>query len=164
MDEQQVRVIVKQEIQAAASASRFQIGNIPRHIHNDTDSPLAFQPILTYVGLLGVGSATAPVTVNILPKSWTVRYDGTGEYTVIHNLGSSIIYSCVASAAQSTNAFAPPVISGFANEVSFTWGDISNPGAKIDTGFYFILTVVNNKDTKIPSYYGSYATTGVSPF
>lgn len=161
MNEQQIRALIKSEIQQAANANRFQLASIPRHIHNGIDSPTAFQPILTYVGMVGVPINTDPVTVNILPTGWTVRYDGTGSYAIVHNLGT-VNYITIATCAQSTNVFGAAVVEAFPNEVSIAWGDIST-GTKADTGFVFTLTMYNNKRLTVPSYYGDSATTGIKP-
>ena len=40
--------IIRQEIQTTYSERRFQLGGIPRHIHNGLDAPITFQPILNF--------------------------------------------------------------------------------------------------------------------
>lgn len=150
MNEATIKQWIQQGIQQAASANRFTLGGIQRHTHNNVDSPYTFEPILTYVGIINYDG-----TYSLLPKGWTVVKDpaNLGTYYITHNLGT-VLYSCVASCFQSTNIFGVPVIEGFANEVDFTWGDVAT-GAKADTSFYFILTVINNKSTTLPSYVGS---------
>lgn len=238
MTPEQVAQIARQEIAKADNKKTFTATNQgTKHIHNGTDMPFVFQPVITYVGAVGQGissstvvviatgafsggetSATLtsnwiyatgiyitdfsngdqrsvtytnaattatwsgalsgaattdmiveqvqPITVNLLPTGWTVSYNGTGDYTVTHNLGansglpaSSVtypgLYTCVANAIQSTNIYPVSVISNFQNEVDFVWADIAT-GANADTGFNFSLTIVNNKKLPPPSYYGTF--------
>lgn len=167
MDDQAIKTLIQQEFQKSNSASRFQLTPTSSHNHDGINTPTTFQPILTYVGAIASDG-----TVLLLPQGWTVFKDtaaGDGIYYVTHNLSSSrgggvstaslaggtAFYSCTASAIQSTNIFAVPVVSAFPNEVDFVWGDIAT-AAKADTGFNFILTVINNRKTTIPSYYGQY--------
>lgn len=160
-DIQQVKALIQSSQQYSDAKNRYTLSPINGHNHDGINSPTAFQPILTYVGAIGSDG-----TVLLLPQGWTVVKDGglSGTYYVTHNLGGSdtanatrltAFYSCVANAIQSTNIFAVPVISAFTNEVDFVWGDIAT-GTKADTGFNFALTVVNNKKTSVPAYYGTY--------
>lgn len=152
MIDPEIQAYVKQEIQRQNSVGRFQLTPIQRHIHNNIDSPYTFQPILTYVGLVGYDG-----TAILLPKGWKITKDAAfaGVYTVTHNLGT-LLYGCVASASQSTNIYAVPVISAFQNEVDFTWGNVATD-LSADTSFFFSLTVINNKSQTLPSYVGTYA-------
>lgn len=154
MEKQEVLNLIQQQIQAASASARYQLTPVQTHTHDGINSPNVFQPILTYVGTVGSGSATSPVTVNMLPVGWSVRYDGTGIYAIVHNLGTNF-YTLVANAYQSTNIFAVPVIETFENECSVVLADIAT-GLKADTGFTFSLTVVNNKKTTLPTYYGNF--------
>lgn len=226
MTPEQIRQIVREEIQKSSSSSRFGLAPISRHIHNNIDSPFVFQPILTYSGLVGVGnsvtfvavtatgafvggevSATLTVawpyqtgqftttfsngdsravnytnssasvtwsgglsgaatvdmvadgvkaiTVNFLPIGWSVDYDLSGSlYTITHNLGTDF-YAITANSAQSTNIYGAPVIEGFADSLTIKWADAQTGGGGIATGFYFTLTVINNKKNTVPSYYGT---------
>lgn len=225
MTPDQIRQIVRGEIKKNDSGSRFGLSPIPRHIHNNVDSPYVFQPILTYSGLVGVGTAvnyvqvTATgafaggenaatltgawpyqtgqfttyfsngdtravnyangsasvtwsgglsgaatvdmvadgvnaVTVNFLPIGWSVEFDIVdGLYVITHNLGTTF-YAATASAAQSTNVYAVPVISHFDNTLELKWADVATAAATT-TGFFFTLTVINNKKNTVPSYYGT---------
>lgn len=116
---------------------------------------------ITWTGGLS-GAATANLTVsnvfqitpNLIPKGWTISYGGTGEYTITHNL-NTLFYTCIASAAQSSNAFAIPIIETFANEVTFTWGGGmlgDTEFSRQDTGFFFQLTTIANKNITFPTY------------
>lgn len=150
MIDQDIKNFVRQEIQASKAQDRFQLQPVQRHTHaGGADGPPVFQPAFTYVGLIG---STGEVL--LLPKGWSVTYDSTGVYFITHNLGT-ILYGCVASAAQSTNIYAVPVIEGFENEVDFSWADVAT-AAKADTGFFFSLTIVGNKPAQPPQYYGAY--------
>ncbi len=153
MDEQQIRALIRQEIQAGDSSSRFQLHPIQRHIHNNVDSPFVFQPIATYIGIVvwnGVSLLGAT-----LPKGWSVSRQNVGKYTVTHNLGASVIYVVNAAANQSTNELATPVFTYLPDSFSVVWGggaagDVSF--SFTDTSFSFVLTVINNRSTQLPSY------------
>ncbi len=144
-----IRQIVQQELHKTAQSNRFNVQNQGRHIHNDLDAPYVFQPILTYVGQIGSDG-----TVGLLPNGWTASWNGssTGAYSIFHNLNSRL-YGVVASATQSTNTPALPVINPFENQFDIDF--FSVVPSHQDTSFSFILTIINNKTTKIPTYYGS---------
>lgn len=154
MTPEQIRALVQSEIQQANAYARYQLTPVQTHTHDGINSPNVFQPILTYVGTVGSGSAIDPVTVNILPVGWSITYVSSGTYTIIHGLDTDF-YTCVVNAYQSTNVFAVPVIETFAKETSIILADVAT-GAKVDTGFTFSLTVVNNKKTTLPTYYGNF--------
>lgn len=154
MTDQQIIQLVLQTIQKNNNSSRSS--------STSSVTPIA-SSILTYVGLVGSDG-----TAILLPRGWSIFKDtgaGNGIYYITHNLGNvlsdssaskiSPLYTCVASAAQSTNIYAVPVIEGFDNEVDFSWADIAT-GTKADTSFFFSLTVVNNRNTTVPKYYGTY--------
>lgn len=148
---------IQQGIQQHASGARFGLSPIPRHIHNNVDSPYVFQPILTYIGVIGIGVANQnPVTINLLPKGWVVNWISLGHYSVTHNLDTTQ-YGCVATAAQSTNVYAVPVVSSFKNITYFTWLDAAT-GFNADTGLSFTLTVIGNRNTQLPVYVGTQIT------
>lgn len=146
MDTSQIQSLIRSEVQKISQVGRFGVSNTQRHIHNDIDSPYVFQPILTYVGEIGSNG-----TVGLLPQGWTVTYNGTGSYSITHNLGTRL-YSVVASAQQSTNSVVSPVLESFDDGFDANW--FTSSGAA-DTSFTFILVNINNKSTKLPSYYGS---------
>lgn len=147
MNEQDVRALIQQEIHKTSQSGRFNVTNTQRHIHNNIDSPYAFQPILTFVGSIGSDG-----TIFLLPKGWSASHDDVGQYSIVHNLGTRQ-YSVVTSALQSTNVVAVPVIQPLLdNSFSINWFNTS-PTIK-DTAFNFLLTNVNNKSQKIPTYYG----------
>lgn len=150
MDEQLVRQIVQQEIQKNNSGSRFGFNQIPRHIHNNIDSPFTFQPTITYIGLIGLTG-----TIGILPTGWTVEYTPTGDYVVRHNLNTNL-YSVVASPV---GVEAIIQIITDKNTVEF---DANGGGGPTDTPFYFILTNANNKSQTQLTYQTTvYTQTGV---
>lgn len=151
MISQELQQFIRQEIQKVATANRFQLTSIPRHIHNEIDSPLTFQPILNYIGFVPYdGNIHGAALETILPTGWTVTKNSTGNYTVKHNLGT-ILYSVVASASQSTNVKVSTVTTANANDVTFTWWDEN--GVAQDTSFNFVLVQINNKKTTLPTYY-----------
>lgn len=148
MDEQKTRQIVQQEIQKHASDARFTLNSIPRHIHNDIDSPYVFQPILNYAGIVVWNGVT--VIGATLPRGWSVSYVSTGKYIVTHGLPASAIYVVNAIANQSTNMLVAAVVTYFVGSFSITWGDTTP--AFYDTSFSFLLTVINNRSTQLPVY------------
>lgn len=148
MDEARIRAIARQEIQTASAAARFQLSPNNRHVHNNVDAPYVFLPYAVYAGFVPY-DLTASGLESILPNGWTVRYDATGYYTIVHNLGTSL-YALVADATQSTNAVVSPVVSPFDNEVTVAWFD--NTDTATDTSFNFVLVQVNNKSDTFPTY------------
>ena len=138
-------------IQKASAANRFQLTSSQRHTHNDIDSPYVFQPILTYIGLILInGTIAAPAAgayPGTLPTGWTVNHAGTGDYILTHNLNTTF-YACVASPLGTTTAVSLAVST---TQVEFAWFDTATQ-ALTDTPFMFILTTINNKKTKLPTY------------
>lgn len=135
---------IQQGIQNQASGARFGLNSIPRHIHNGTDSPPVFQTILTYIGAVNANGGIA-----IMPKGWGGS-GGSGNYTIIHNLGSSAIYSVVATANDFLDSAVICTINQTANNFTVsTWNVI---GVLVSCGFTFSLTVINNRSTTLPSY------------
>lgn len=105
---------------------------------------------------------TTPVTVTNGSASvtWTDALPGDsdsvnalvlaiGQYTVIHNLGSTG-YSVVATAQQGTNEKVVPVVTSLDNQFDIYWFDLS--GEFKLTSFDFILMQINNKSATFPSY------------
>jgi hypothetical protein len=127
-------------------AAQFAVPKVPYHEHNGVDSPSLNPPVATYIGF--VPYDITDVTLQyILPGGWSLRYDGVGIYTIIHNLGkisNQNFYAFVANATQSTNVVVIPVITTFENEVTATWFDVDGVTKK-DTSFNFILTIGNKK-------------------
>lgn len=140
-------------VQAGAAGARFGLNAIPRHTHNNVDSPYVFQPILTYVGFIPyTGNVINTVLQSLIPKGWTVVYNGTGSYSITHNLNTTL-YVVVASAQQSTNQIVSPVIEMFQNSFDVNWFD-TNPVAQ-NTSFTFNLTVIGNRSQTLPTYVGT---------
>lgn len=153
MNEQQIRSIVRSEIQAAASSSRYQLTSIPRHIHNDIDSPYALQPVLTYVGYVrsdGKLTTAVPGTESgIFPSGWSVTKTGTGTYKITHNLNTRnfiVVATCVSALA------AIEVSLHDATSVTLETFSFAPGATATDENFNFMLTVVSNKNQKLPSY------------
>lgn len=144
MNPQQVQQMINQSMAKLSQANRFNISSIPRHIHNDIDSPFTFQPVKTYVGSIG-----ADGTIGILPIGWSVTVESTGSYLITHNL-STAIYSVVASANFS---YAVPVLQPLQNSFEVIMEINGNP---TNTAFSFIMTVINNKATKTTQYGGDF--------
>jgi hypothetical protein len=148
-NEQQIIQMIQTEISKAGSNARFNVQGIPQHVHNNIDAPLVYQPILTYIGLVGLNGE-----VGILPTGWTVIYNGTGNYSIVHNL-NSFLYSVIAFPV---GVSAVGLATTDNNIAEFTWTD----GSAVDTPFYFILTQVNNKKVTLPTYQStSYTQRGI---
>ncbi len=150
MDEQQIRQIVQQEIQKSSNSSRFNVNSVPQIKINSLNTSNTPSTVFTYIGFVPYDGNIAGILEVILPLGWTVTHNGTGNYTVTHNLGT-ILYSVVASAAQSTNVKVSTVTTANENDVTFSWWD--ETGAAQDTSFNFILTQISNKRTTFPLYY-----------
>ncbi len=149
MNEQDVRRIAQEEIRKSNDSSRFGISTIPQTRVNNLNVTSSPSQVLTYAGFVPY-DISSPLLESFLPAGWSLRYTGTGEYTIIHNLGT-YLYSLVACATQSTNQIAVPVVSPFLNEVSIIW--FSNDGfAAVDTSFNFLLTQINNRKSSFPKY------------
>lgn len=151
LTEQEIRAIIQQEIRSSATSSRFQVKSIDQHKHNNIDSPATYSPVLTYIGFVPSDGNVNGGLEYILPKGWTLLYNGTGSYTITHNLGT-MLYSVVVSATQSTNNVVAAVISPFANEFDSNWFLSSDAITPTDTSFFFILTQINNKKSSLPQY------------
>lgn len=151
LTEQEVRAIIQQELRSNAASSRFQVKSIDQHKHNNIDSPATFTPILTYIGFVPSDGNINGGLEYILPKGWTLTYNGTGEYTLTHNLGT-MLYSVVATPTQSTNTVDAAVISPFTNSVDINWFLSDAAITPQDTSFFFILTQINNKKSSLPQY------------
>jgi hypothetical protein len=147
MNEQAIRALVQQEIKAHSSSARFGLNSIPRHIHNNVDSPFVFQPLLTYIGFVNYDGTSL-----FLPKGWTINYDGgsPGAYAITHNLSTSN-YAAIACAQQSTNTVVDVVISQFSSSIEFDWFS-AGAVAPADTSFTFIISLLNNSQQTNPLY------------
>ena len=144
-----MRQIAREEIDRLGTIGTYNTLQIPRHIHNGVDSPLLIAPTLTYGGYVFWNGVIAVGT--LMPKGWTVQTVGTGIYTVVHNLNTQF-YIPSASAIQSTNKIVTTVISPTVNDVTFTWFDMENVPAKVDTGFSFLIITVTNTVPGSPQY------------
>lgn len=149
MDENRIRQIIQEEINGYMDRQQYNFSRIPSHEHNGIDSPVLIAPTISYIGF--VPYMADPLLEYILPANWSVRYDSTGFYTIIHNLGKiseNNFYTVTTNATQSTGVIVVPVISMFENEVTIAWFDstLGTLGLKpVDTSFNFILTTGNNK-------------------
>lgn len=153
MNEQQIRQLVQQEIRNYTSGARFGLTTIPRHIHNNTDSPYAFQPILTYAGI--INDDGTPI---LIPAGWTVVHNGTGSYSIFHHLNPSIYadpsptFASVSVTPITRSSTAIPNAKCDASGIGVGMRDLA--GAGLDNGFYFIFVVANNSSPKVPLYTG----------
>lgn len=131
------------------SANRFRLTPTNRHIHNNIDAPYVFLPYQIYGGFVPYDGDVNGILESILPQGWKVVYNGTGDYSIVHNLGT-LVYSFVANATQSTNQIVTPVVSTFTDELQVIWFD--SAGAEQDTSFNFILLVLENNTANFPTY------------
>lgn len=141
MDDSSIRRIVQEEIRKSGTKSRFGLQSTNYHTHNSTDSAQIFQPIVTYIGLIG-----ATGTAGILPSGWSIAYAPTGIYQIQHNL-NSFQYSVVASPVGTTGIVD---INLDANIVEFDW--FTPASVAQDTPFFFNIVIVNNKKLNLPVY------------
>lgn len=140
MNEQEIRNLIRQEIQAASSERRFQLSPVPQHRHSGgADGSPVFRPYQLFAGFVPYDGDLAGILEVILPRGWGVTYNGTGDYTLTHNLGTAL-YSFVAVPNQSTNQVVSPVVETFKNEVAVGWFD--SAGARQDTSFNFVLMLL----------------------
>lgn len=147
MNPEQIRALVRQEIQANSSASRFKVNTTPRHIHNNVDSPFTFQPILTYIG-----EVNADGTAVLLPNGWTSVGSGTGVYTITHNLNSTY-YRIVANPSDPyIGVFCTIGTRGKNTVVVKTFVPSAGSYAATSASFSFILVITNNRSQTLPSY------------
>lgn len=164
MDEQQIRQIVREEIRGSDSSGRFGLNSIPRHIHNNIDSPFVFQPIMTFIGLIAADGVPAAI-----PSGWTVEIATvnliTNTYVITHNLdqqsssgvttdGSpSALYSVVTQVEAVANQFYAPQVVEYKNLFTVNW--YNSAGSTEQISFNFILTLINNKSVTYPKYVGT---------
>lgn len=160
MSPDQIKQLVQQEVQIQMSGSRFGLTTIPRHTHNNIDSPNVFSPTLTYAGevLAGDYGVTSPTPI-LLPKGWTVGYVTTGSlagaYQVTHNLGTSQ-YAVVVSASPGNPAVLNQVfVNVEENPANFLVIFANSSTFPIDCGFTFTLTQINNRKANLPTYVSS---------
>jgi len=135
-----IKQLVIQTINSQMSA--YSTAKVPYHTHNGVDSPPIQQPTFIYLGLIGLDG-----TIGILPNGWTVTYNGTGDYSITHNL-NTFFYSVVASP---TGLTADVDITTDNNTAEFSWFQ-AGTGTPQDTPFYFILTAISNKSI-VPATY-----------
>ena len=140
---QQIQQMIQQAIAKNAQHSAFNLTRIPRHIHNDIDSPAIYQPVKTYIGSIGLNG-----DIVILPIGWSVTVNGTGDYTVTHGL-TDAVYSVVVSPNFSDALFQVSPLQGSFGVTMFNRLNISQ-----DTAFTFLMTVINNKNFKTTQYGG----------
>lgn len=133
----------------ADAANRFRLTPTNRHVHNNTDAPFVFLPYQIYGGFVPYDGDVNGVLEAILPRGWTVTYNGAGSYSIFHNLGT-FNYIVVATASQSTNVVVACVSESFENQVDFNWFDTSS--ANQDTSFNFILILLNGNSATFPTY------------
>lgn len=144
MDENKIRQIAREEASRTAALSRFSINSIPFHTHNGTDSNPISSPTIVYAGNVAYIDTFVGSGQFYLPTGWTVVQTDTGVYTVTHNLGT-LLYSCTASAVQSTNQIVSHIITPLANEVTFSWFESNAAFTRLDTSFSFVLVQINNR-------------------
>lgn len=150
-----IRQMVRSEIEIQASAKRFGLVPIPRHTHNNVDSPFIFQPEITYVGIVDHNGIAL-----LLPKGWTAEQTAfSGVYKVTHNLPPGTLYVVSAIASADSGSGHDSVSYSQGSDTSsisfFVFNTIAGTGVVCD--FYFTLTVINNKSAQLPTYTGTLA-------
>lgn len=149
--EQQIRAMMKDEIQKSNNSGRFNINPNQQLRQNPLNTSSTPTSVLTYVGLVLINGSTNPPSAGaaggVFPSGWTIDHGSTGDYLITHNLGTGA-YAVVASPIGTTTAVE---IESNDNQVEFTWFDTFSKAAT-STPFFFILTVVNNRRTSFPTY------------
>lgn len=151
-NEQQIRQIIREEIQAQDIRSRFGLQSIPYHTHDGTDAPFAWAPYQSYIGFVPSDGDINSILGSFLPQGWNLSTSGTGVYTIVHNLGTNL-YAFVADASQSTNEKVAPVVAPDAvgNQLTISWFRCTD-GTGQNTSFTFILTSIGNINSIPPAY------------
>lgn len=157
MNEQQIKALIQEELAKSNQHTKFGLQPIPRHTHNNVDSPYTFQPILTYGGVINTNGTAA-----LLPRGWTVIGGGvdgtggsTGVYTITHNIGS-MAYSVVTTPLDELDVGTIPQILIAKNAFIVTM--FAPLGGANNTNFTFILVNPNNKSAFVPQYTGTLIT------
>lgn len=140
---------VKQLIAQDNVANRFRISPSNRHVHNNIDAPFVYLPYQIYFGVFPYDADAGGDIESILPNGWTIETQGTGEYVINHNLGNAT-YSFVATASQSLNNKAFPVIDCFQNQIGIVW--FNENGTAVDTSFNFMLVLLQATNGTFPTY------------
>jgi len=128
--------------------TQYGVSKVPLHYHNGVDSPVIIRPDVTYIGFVPYEPPYDTTTAYqfVLPGGWSAVRNGTGDYTITHNLGlaSNInFYSVVAQATQSTNEKVASVLSMFENTFDLLWFRCTD-GVAVNTSFTFQLVTGNN--------------------
>lgn len=142
MDKQEVIALIRSEMARADSANRFRLNPTNRHIHNGTDAPFAFQPAMNYGGIVqldGLGLA--------LPTGWSVVYNGTGSYTIVHNLNTTFYVAMVSPILSITLPIAS--VTPGDDRFDVTWTNTQDDMAS-DTSFSFLLVDLTNRNDTPP--------------
>lgn len=140
---------IQGEIAAHATGARFGLNSIPRHTHNNVDSPYTFQPILNYVGIVESNAVVA-----LFPKGWKLTKTATGQYTITHNLGLSALYTIMVTIHDEGNSASAGVQTPITNRNAFVVDTYNSLGA-VNNGFHFLVTVINNRSQTLPIYIGT---------
>lgn len=146
MTPKQVQQMIQQALAKNSQANRFNMSFVPRHIHNNIDSPYALQPILSYGG-----NITATGSINFLPLSWSITHPMTGTFVINHNLNTLLYVAYVVP--QGTEGVGVGIVQAL-NTLSISLFNVANLDP-IDQPFTFMLTNLSNRTVKIPRYHGS---------
>ena len=123
MNEQQIRAVVRQEIDSAISSKRFGLNPIPRHTHNGVDSPPVRQEnIVPNVRVLGditmqTNGTVYNLGINFNPTSLLFLgvATGTGHHAMIvgnAQLGTTSIFKASTSTSVTTGGQTQSFIQG----------------------------------------------------
>lgn len=154
MNEQQIRQLVRQEIQNSQNQGQFTVRNIPLHTHNGKDSPFVYSPTNIYTGFVPSDADLSGATTSgfvFFPQGWKVSLDGgTLIYTVTHNLNTDFYTVCCSLyGPEAINAAIPNIVC-LPNEFTVLWQDSSLIAYQTD--FSFQLVQVNNGIQTVPLY------------
>ena len=148
MDEQQIRRIVREEVEKGGALSTYSTLQVPRHVHNGVDSPFITNTTLTYVGYIRSDGSEI-----LIPNSWSAERLDVGTYTIRHNRANDLLYSAISVTATGATVTIPiSTVSPFYDEINVVWFDALNLPAKVDTNFQFTVTTINNSSPGFPLY------------
>lgn len=128
-----------------ALAQQFGVSIIPNTRSTGSDSPqvdynnLLNKPASAAVPIYSGMVVSGGTAGSFFPSGWTVTDDGTGHYTVTHNLGTTS-YSVVANAV--AEGLLTTIYSHLSDSFDIVIVNLSN--SPTDSDLYFILTTQSN--------------------
>lgn len=145
MNSQEVTTLIRQELNNFANKAQFGVSPILHHKHTGGSDG----PQINYASLLGIpnqqsyaGTVDSGGTAVLLPSGWSAVQNGTGDYTVSHNLGT-VNYGVGATINTNDLSSFRAIISIAAisaGSFQVLTGNVSS-GSGVGVGFTFVLHV-----------------------